>query len=91
MLLHSFTIPNQKARLKIRQESPFSQSEGGYPVFKFRAPNPIKAKMVDYSAARGDVHPQARSVKSQDRIAQRPVMARWSRLAESMYIYNIFK
>ena len=33
-----------------------------------------------------DVHPQSRFVKSQDRIAQRPVMVRWNRDAESTYM-----
>ena len=41
--------------------------------------------------ARGDVHPLARWEQSQDRIVQRPAMARSARLAESMHIYNAFK
>ena len=35
--------------------------------------------------AKRDVHPQARFVKSQDRTAQRPAMARWNRDAGSIY------
>ena len=35
--------------------------------------------------AKRDAHPQARFVKSQDRIAQRQEMARWNRDAESIY------
>ena len=38
-----------------------------------------------------DVHPQARFVKSQDRIAQRPVMARLNRLAGSIYKPGILR
>ena len=38
-----------------------------------------------FEEARGDVHPQARFVKFQDRIAQRPQMARSTRFAESIY------
>ena len=41
------------------------------------------------AVARGGVLPQARLVKSQDRIAQRPVMALWNRLAESIYKLEI--
>ena len=47
--------------------------------------NPLVSVTIDVLMARGDVHPQARWVKSQDRIAQRPVMARWNRLAGSIY------
>ena len=43
----------------------------------------LRPSSSSLQAKRG-VHPQARFVKSQDRIAQRPVMARWNRLAGSI-------
>ena len=45
----------------------------------------IPFKLLINAPARGDVHPQARFKHSRDRIAQRPAMARSTRLAESIY------